>query len=826
MQVRSLPVALGLALLLSSAGEAWAQSVTVDLNDQKQMIQGFGGINHPIWVGDLTADQRETAFGNGPDQLGFTVLRIFISENSSNWSREVATAQRAQELGVLLFASPWNPPSSMATTINGEKHVNPQMYAEYAAHLTDFYNFMQDNGVDLYSVSIQNEPDYAMEWTWWSTDEIVTFLRDYGGSFPFRVMAPESFQYRKQMSDPILNDSAALANLDILGAHLYGTQVRDFPYPLFKEKGAGKELWMTEVYYPNSDADSNDRWDEALSLGVHMHNAMVEAEFQAYVWWYIRRSYGPMKENGTISKRGYTMAQFSKFVRRGFVRVEATADPANGVYVSAYRSNADVVAVVVNTNSSSQSLTFSIPGANVPSYEQYTTSSGKSLSNDGTITASGDSFTVSVDGQSVITLHGTGEPTGTVGTGGSGGTGGTGGAETGGAETGGAETGGAETGGVETGGVATVGGSGGTGSSDCVGDAQNAYLGSPASIPGTVQAEDFDPAGYSDTSAGNEGGAYRTDEDVDIKDLGGGYAVGWMNTGEWLEYTVDVAVEGDYLLGVVAGAVDAGRTLDITACGVPLATVDVPQIADWGEVETVTASPVHLSAGLQVIRVTVGANDYIDFDAITFELIGGGTGGTGGTGGVAGCTVDSCDDANPCTSDSCEPTSGACTHAPISGCCLTDTDCSSSSVCLQAACDVALNQCTLAAISGCCSTALDCDDGNPCSTESCDAATGTCSVQTVAGCCQLDGDCDDQNVCTTDTCDASTNQCANVPVSDPACGGSGTVPAEKSEDGGGCGCRFAGGGHRWSGAWPLLTLLGAGIWRRRRRHSPRGRKLS
>jgi glucuronoarabinoxylan endo-1,4-beta-xylanase len=74
---------------------------------------------------------------------------------------------------------------------------------------------------------------------------------------------------------------------------------------------------------------------------------MVEAEFQAYVWWYIRRQYGPMKEDGTISKRGYSMAHFSKFVRRGFVRVEATKDPMNEVFVSAHRSNTDVVAVVV-----------------------------------------------------------------------------------------------------------------------------------------------------------------------------------------------------------------------------------------------------------------------------------------------------------------------------------------------------------------------------------------------------------------------------------------------------------------------------------------------
>jgi len=60
--------------------------------------------------------------------------------------------------------------------------------------------------------------------------------------------------------------------------------------------------------------------------------------FQAYVWWYIRRSYGPMKEDGTISKRGYMMAHYSKFVRPGYVRVDATKNPTYNVYLSAYKN--------------------------------------------------------------------------------------------------------------------------------------------------------------------------------------------------------------------------------------------------------------------------------------------------------------------------------------------------------------------------------------------------------------------------------------------------------------------------------------------------------
>lgn len=386
-----------------------AQNATVTLNATKQEIKGYGGINHPVWVGDLTSAQRETAFGNGTGQMGFSVLRIWVSGDPNQWSLELPTAKRAIALGAIVFASPWTPPSSMTETFtrNGvanQKRLKASSYAAYAKHLNDFVKYMKDNGVELYAISVQNEPDYATEWTWWTPQEILTFMKNNAGSINCKVMAPESFQFRKDLSDPILNDPQALANMDILGTHTYGTQVKDFPYPLFKQKGAGKELWMTEVYVPNSSANSGDNWPEALQVGYHIHNAMVEAEFQAYVWWTIRRSYGPMKEDGTISKRGYMMAHYSKFVRPGYVRVEATKNPTTDVYVSAYKKGDDVVIVAVNNSSSSKTITMNVPGTKVLNWDRFVTSGSKNLVKGTSL--SGASFQVTLDAQSITTFNG------------------------------------------------------------------------------------------------------------------------------------------------------------------------------------------------------------------------------------------------------------------------------------------------------------------------------------------------------------------------------------------------------------------------------------
>jgi hypothetical protein len=74
---------------------------------------------------------------------------------------------------------------------------------------------------------------------------------------------------------------------------------------------------------------------------------------------------------------------------------------------------------------------------------------------------------------------------------------------------------------------------------------QQPFGGTVHPLPGRIEAEDYDTGGegvaYYNTTVGNPGGAYRAD-DIGIQpttDTGDGYNVGWINTGEWLEYTVN-----------------------------------------------------------------------------------------------------------------------------------------------------------------------------------------------------------------------------------------------------------------------------------------------
>ena len=224
------------AMLVSSAGsfpsnvlEANAAGAcTINTNKEYQTIRGFGGMNHPEWQsynvqngapGDMTEAQVQTAFGNGENELGLTILRIFVSDDKNAWKNAIPTAQRAQKLGATVFATPWNPPASMRQNGSGGPRGGQYVLkngaeAQYAQHLNDFIKYCNSQGVQLNSISVQNEPDWSGEWTYWAPDRCASFLANYGKAVTAgtttKMMSPESFSYSKDYYNAILNNSKAM----------------------------------------------------------------------------------------------------------------------------------------------------------------------------------------------------------------------------------------------------------------------------------------------------------------------------------------------------------------------------------------------------------------------------------------------------------------------------------------------------------------------------------------------------------------------------------------------------------------------------------------
>jgi len=128
-----------------------------------------------------------------------------------------------------------------------------------------------------------------------------------------------------------------------------------------------------------------------------------------------------------------------------------------------------------------------------------------------------------------------------------------------------------------------------------------------------------------------------------------------------------------------------------------------------------------------------------------------------------------CDDADVCTDDFCDPTTGFCVTTP------NEQPCDDESVC------TAVDQCQDGKCVGL--DPIDCSDGNQCTDDPCDPVLGECGHINNTKFCEdgnpctagdkcknsvcKSGDqpfCDDENDCTTDFCDPETGECAYEPV--------------------------------------------------------------
>ena len=162
---------------------------------------------------------------------------------------------------------------------------------------------------------------------------------------------------------------------------------------------------------------------------------------------------------------------------------------------------------------------------------------------------------------------------------------------------------------------------------------QAPYPGPSAPVLGagglSVAALDYDQGGegvsWHDLSAGivnhnlaSDGG--RTGSDVDVTPAGD---IGWVQNGEWLEYTVEVEAAGRYDLGLLMGTKHDGRSVEVsfTRDGAAEAyldtTIATANTGSYARFAENAAGGLELEAGTQTIRVAFQGNDQ-DFRSLTF----------------------------------------------------------------------------------------------------------------------------------------------------------------------------------------------------------------
>ncbi len=385
-------------------------TITVDTSKTYQTVTGFGGMGmNNDWSTYLSNAQIDLAFGKGTAQLGLNIMRVRIDPTGvSKWATMVAALKRAKTNGALILATPWTPPITMKS--NGKVDsgsLKNTSYAAYAAYLKSFVTYMSFQGITIDAISVQNEPDWqtSYESCVWTPSQMYNFVKTYGDSLGTKCLAAESLNFNRSFTDSILNDSVAVNKISFIGGHLYGSGLTAYNFARQK----GKEVWMTE-HLLGSDSLRLPNWSEQLTFAKELNDCML-ANFNAYIWWHIRRFYGIIGDgsygstNGVTNKRGYLMSQFAQNIT-GLTRVATTntIDYSDDLQVSSYLKEDKLVVMVINLSRKQfNNVAFNLP-FNPLSVQGVKTNSTSTMITHNVVLQTGQAPITNIDSQSVNTF--------------------------------------------------------------------------------------------------------------------------------------------------------------------------------------------------------------------------------------------------------------------------------------------------------------------------------------------------------------------------------------------------------------------------------------
>lgn len=375
--------------------------ITISATDTRQTIQGFGAASAfaPPNTSALTSAEFDRLFGSANGQVGLNILRIRVATDEAWRTTELNYSKAAMQRGARIIATPWSPPAAMKTNNNlVGGSLKPDSSLAYANYLNNFASYMEANGVPLYAISVQNEPDIAVNYEScdWTAPQMTEFIKLFGDRITkTRLMAPESFNNNQAFTNTLLSDDVAAANLDLIGAHIYGSGITE--NALAKQKN--KEVWMTE------HLDTNTTYTANLHTAVEIHECLTRANFNAYIWWYAKRFYGPIGQDGAVTKRGFIMSQFARFIKPGATRIETGTNSNPNVLVSAYNStNGKKIIVAINRTLVNVRQKFTVGNATLGSFLPYATTQTENAKENPAISSAANSFTYTLLPMSITTF--------------------------------------------------------------------------------------------------------------------------------------------------------------------------------------------------------------------------------------------------------------------------------------------------------------------------------------------------------------------------------------------------------------------------------------
>jgi len=442
-----------------------ASTVAVDGATTYQTIDGFGvseAFGQANAIRTLTGTAQKQALDllfNTSTGAGFSILRSLIPSGSDSiepnspgsptatptyvWNGSSDTtdqgqlwlAKQAKTYGVTNFYNDaWSAPGYMKTNgsnvnggslcgTTGASCSSGDWRQAYANYLVQDAKFWASVGLTPSAVDFVNEPSLTTSYDSMlaTSAQAADFLSVFGPTMKASGLSTKvaccdtlGFNVLPGYVSAVEGNSAANAGVGLFTSHGYSGA------PTSPINSTGRPVWESEWAINGSNWDT--AWDDGtadsgLSWAQNIQTGMTGANLSAFLyWWGISNTshdsslIGLSGSTLTPSKRYYALANYSRFVRPGAVRISATS-AASGLSVSAYRNtDGSVVLVALNTASSATTAGYSVAntGSSTGTVTPYLTDTNDSTAAQTPIALSGGTFTATVPARSLVTYRITG----------------------------------------------------------------------------------------------------------------------------------------------------------------------------------------------------------------------------------------------------------------------------------------------------------------------------------------------------------------------------------------------------------------------------------
>lgn len=301
-------------------------------------------LSHSMAPGEFELDCPDTPDPSGRCRPGR------LRDHYQVWFHREAAERQSQ---LLPWLNQHNPPEYMKTVPYDNSPLRQDQYQAYADYLSRSVRAYRDSlGIPVRALSVANEPplSYADKLVW-SYANLNRFTSEYlvptlaADGVNVDLMAAEDVSWSDTRAE-LYDDPVTRGAIDIHAAHAYsgglnGSWQRD-PLsncktgPVPRAVQAGKRIWMSECTLGPSTME------QAVRNARRIHEFFTGAQGNAWVWWrYVTGSDSSTLPDGRaglvqindrtgaydIKESVYTTAQFSRFVRPGWRRIDATVNP-------------------------------------------------------------------------------------------------------------------------------------------------------------------------------------------------------------------------------------------------------------------------------------------------------------------------------------------------------------------------------------------------------------------------------------------------------------------------------------------------------------------